>query len=118
MHRQTTDVATREEQRLDFLPLLPVLLDCRDAGQGAALFHATVAAGLAEWVMLALNREKLAKMAVGGGCAANTILLDALRRQLTASGVEVLEARAVPAGDGGLALGQAWVARRMNGENE
>jgi hydrogenase maturation protein HypF len=103
---------------LDFLPLLPVLLDCRDAGQGAALFHATVAAGLAEWVMLALNREKLAKMAVGGGCAANTILLDALRRQLTASGVEVLEARAVPAGDGGLALGQAWVARRMNGENE
>ena len=102
---------------LDFSPLLSVLLDCVDAGQGAALFHATVAAGLAEWAMFAVDREKLAKMAVGGGCAANAILLDALRRRLTAAGIEVLEARAVPAGDGGLALGQAWVARRMHGEN-
>jgi hydrogenase maturation protein HypF len=103
---------------LDFSPLLPALLDCRDAAQGAALFHATIAAGLAEWAMLAVSREKLAKMAVGGGCAANTIVLDALRRQLTASGVEVLEARAVPSGDGGLALGQAWVARRMMDKGE
>lgn len=102
---------------LDFSPLLLALLDCRDAGQGAALFHATIAAGLAEWAMFAVDREKLAKMAVGGGCAANAILLDALRRRLTAAGIEVLEARAVPAGDGGLALGQAWVARRMHGEN-
>lgn len=101
---------------LDFSPLLPALLDCTDAGQGAALFHATVAAGLADWAMLAVDREKLAKMAVGGGCAANAILLDALRRRLTAAGIEVLEARAVPAGDGGLALGQAWVARQMHGE--
>jgi len=104
-------------EMLDFSPLLPALLDCTDAGQGAALFHATVAAGLAEWAMFAVDREKLAKIAVGGGCAANAILLDALRRHLTASGIEVLEARAVPAGDGGLALGQAWVARRMHGEN-
>lgn len=102
---------------LDFSPLLSALLDCTDAGQGAALFHATVAAGLAEWAMLAVKREKLAKMAIGGGCAANAILLDALRRRLTAAGIEVLEARAVPAGDGGLALGQAWVARQMHGEN-
>lgn len=101
---------------LDFSPLLPALLDCTDAGQGAALFHATVAAGLAEWAMLAVDREKLAKMAVGGGCAANAILLDALRRHLTAAGIEVLEARAVPAGDGGLGLGQAWIARQMHGD--
>ncbi len=101
---------------LDFSPLLPALLDCTDVGQGAALFHATVAAGLAEWAMFAVDREKLAKMAVGGGCAANAILLDALRRRLTAAGIEVLEARAVPAGDGGLALGQAWIARQMHGD--
>lgn len=101
---------------LDISPLLPALLDCTDAGQGAALFHATVAAGLADWAMLAVKREKLAKMAVGGGCAANAILLDALRRRLTAAGIEVLEARAVPAGDGGLALGQAWIARQMHGD--
>ncbi|WP_028993706.1 carbamoyltransferase HypF [Azonexus hydrophilus] len=101
---------------LDFSPLLPALLDCTDAGQGAALFHATIAAGLAEWAMFAVDREKLAKMAVGGGCAANAMLLDALRRRLTAAGIEVLEARAVPAGDGGLALGQAWIARQMHGD--
>ncbi|MBN8464068.1 MAG: carbamoyltransferase HypF, partial [Dechloromonas sp.] len=98
---------------LDFSPLLPLLLECDDPGQGAALFHATVAAGLAEWALAAVDRKEGAKIAAGGGCSMNAVLMSALRRHLQAQGVTLLEARQGPPNDGGLALGQAWVARRM-----
>lgn len=98
---------------LDFSPLVFALLDCDDAAYGAALFHATLAAGLAEWTLAAVDREKGAKIAVGGGCAMNVVLMSALRVHLEAAGVTLLEARQAPPNDGGLALGQGWVARRM-----
>ena len=113
------------DNELDFSPLLPILLECGDPGQGAALFHATVAAGLAEWALAApqghflrgaVDREKEPKIAVGGGCAMNAVLMSALRRHLEAQGVTLLEARQAPPNDGGLALGQGWVARRMGEE--
>ena len=104
------------DSELDFSPLVPILLECDDPGRGAALFHATVAAGLAEWALVAVDPEKEAKIAVGGGCALNAVLMSALRRHLEARGASLLEARQAPPNDGGLALGQGWVARRMGDE--
>jgi len=110
----------------DFSPLLSRLADCDDAAYGAALFHATLAHGLAEWLIAttmkakagpAVDREKPAKIVIGGGCAMNAVLMMALRRQLEAAGLCVLEARQAPPNDGGLALGQAWVARQSLGRN-
>ena len=98
---------------LDLSPLVSALLDCDDMAYGAALFHTTLAAGLAEWTLAAVDREKGAKIAVGGGCAMNAVLMSALRQRLEAAGVTLLEARQAPPNDGGLALGQGWVARRM-----
>ncbi len=98
-------------QLADFTPLLSRLADCGDAPYGAALFQATLAAGLAEWLLAAVDREKVAKIAVGGGCAMNAVLMLALRRRLEAGGASVFEAKLAPPNDGGLALGQGWVAR-------
>ena len=99
---------------LDFSPLLLALLGCKDnAAYGAALFHATVAAGLAAWATLAVGHDKAAKIAVAGGCAMNAVLMEALRQHLDVAGVGLLEARQAPPNDGGLALGQAWAARRQ-----
>ena len=98
---------------LDFLPLVPVLLDCRDPAAGAALFHATLAAGLAEWAAGAATTQGISSVAIGGGCAVNAVLMAALRQALEGRGLRLLEARLAPPGDGGLALGQAWLARRM-----
>ena len=95
---------------LDFSPLLAVLADCRDAAQGAALFHATLAAGLCEWVVVAAAAQNIARIALGGGCFHNEILLYSLSERLFAQGLEVLTARQMQPNDSAISLGQAWVA--------
>lgn len=102
-----------EADVFDIFPLLLALPDIADIAHGAALFHATLAAGLAEWLLAASRQEKLTTVAIGGGCAMNALLLAALRPPLEAAGLQVLEARQAPPNDGGLALGQGWVARKM-----
>lgn len=104
---------TLHDGGLDFSPMVLALLNCREAGEGAALFHATVAAGLAEWAALAVAGEQTPQIAVGGGCAMNAVLMSALHQHLEARGIRLLEARQAPPNDGGLALGQAWVARQI-----
>ncbi|HZX31447.1 MAG TPA: carbamoyltransferase HypF [Rhodocyclaceae bacterium] len=98
---------------LDFTPLLSFLADCESMTFGAALFHATVAAGLADWVARAVEKTGIRTVACGGGCAMNAVLMAALRGHLEGWGIRLLEARRAPPNDGGLALGQGWVARKM-----
>jgi hydrogenase maturation protein HypF len=97
---------------LDLLPLAARLAGTKNAGYGAALFHATLVEALAEWVIVTAAREGLATVALGGGCFVNAILSTGLHRALAAGGLAVLEARQAPANDGGVSLGQAWIALR------
>jgi hydrogenase maturation protein HypF len=96
--------------QLDLRPLLLSLMDEKEPAVGAARFHATLAAALAAWTLAAARREDLDTVALGGGCFLNQLLLDDLRQHLTVAGLTVLEAARVPPGDGGISLGQAWVA--------
>jgi hydrogenase maturation protein HypF len=96
---------------LDLLPLAQALLEARSPGYGAALFHATLVDALAAWAAAAACRAGVGTIAFGGGCFLNAILSAGLRARLTADGFRVIEARQAPANDGGLALGQAFVAR-------
>jgi hydrogenase maturation protein HypF len=99
-----------EDGTLDLLPLLARLADERDAGLAAALFHATLAEALSTWVQRAGEERGLRRVALGGGCFLNLILSTGLRRRLEDKDFEVLEARLAPPNDGGLSLGQAWIA--------
>jgi hydrogenase maturation protein HypF len=101
---------------LDLTPLAPALAAERHPGYGAALFHATIVAALADWVARAACAQGITTVVGGGGCFLNAILARELRRALAARGLTLLEARSVPPNDGGLALGQAWVARCAGGE--
>ena len=95
---------------LDFRPLLAELADGMEAARGAALFHATLATGLAEWVGAAASTSGIRRVACGGGCFLNRLLLQRLSELLGERGIGVLAARRLSPGDGGLSLGQAWVA--------
>jgi len=99
-----------EHGALDFSPLLAALADCHDAVFGAALFHATFAAGLAEWLERAAHQHHIPQVLLGGGCFYNDILLRTLSDVLAARGLRVLTAQRMQPGDTAISLGQAWVA--------
>ncbi|HYQ98678.1 MAG TPA: carbamoyltransferase HypF [Casimicrobiaceae bacterium] len=103
------------DNALDLTALGARLADIDDLGFGAALFHATVVEALAEWVAAGARRQGLATVAGAGGCFLNAILARGLRDALARRGLALLEARAVPPNDGGLSLGQAWVALDARG---
>ena len=111
-----TDSALNDEVRvlpdgtLDPTPLIARLADEDDAQRGAVRFHHAIADGLARWVAAAVESTGLRTVALGGGCFLNALLTTRLVLRLQAQHVRVLQARLAPPNDGGIALGQAWVA--------
>jgi len=80
------------------------------AAQAAAQFHATLVAALAAWVQHHTRAQGVTRVALGGVCFVNRLLRNGLHASLSAAGLDVLEARHLPPGDGGLSFGQAAVA--------
>jgi len=99
-----------QEGVLGFLPLFTLLADGEDATRGAALFHATLVAGLSAWVQRAILSTDIDTVALAGGCFLNNVLTSALVESLTVQGVRVLTAQQLPPNDGAISLGQANVA--------
>lgn len=109
------DVASEHRRvRFSFGPCLTAIVSDRrrgrPAGEIAARFHETVARTLATAAELACALADVRCVALSGGCFANRRLLSRLVELLEGGGARVLYNRRVPAGDGGLALGQAVAA--------
>lgn len=103
-----------DDGRLDLLPLLARLADETDPIYGAGLFHATLVRALADWAGQAARQQGLRTVALGGGSLLNAVLSRGLRQRLSALGLTVLQAGQVPPNDGGLSLGQAWIAMQQS----
>lgn len=102
--------------RLDPMPLWRALLQDLEAAVPsrvvAARFHRGLAIALTRMVelLLAAGVPAAAPLVLSGGVFHNRLLLEDLLPRLARFGRPVLTHRAVPAGDGGLALGQAVIA--------
>ena len=99
-----------ENGELDLTPLLERLLSITDVAEGAELFHGTLAAALVDWTLPALRAHGLSRVVLSGGCLMNAVLAEELVAGFRVAGVEALLPRLAPANDGGLSLGQAWIA--------
>jgi len=99
---------------LDFSPLFAALAECRDASYGAALFHATLADGLAAWVTRSAAAQGIDNIVFGGGCFLNSVLSLSLSNTLSERGLHVIMAQQLPPNDGSISLGQAWVVMQSN----
>jgi len=98
--------------QLDWRPLLPALHEAHRSGlsrgQLARALHRALASGIAE-LCGSLGARRIA---LSGGCFVNELLLGFTRDGLQAAGMTVLTHRQLPAGDGGLCVGQALIAAR------
>ncbi|MGI9861655.1 carbamoyltransferase HypF [Moorella naiadis] len=96
-------------------PMLPAL--CRDLQNRvavpviAARFHQTLVAMIVAAVQQAAAATGIRAVALSGGVWHNTLLLAGVSRELRQKGFTVYRHRLVPPNDGGLALGQAVIAR-------
>ncbi len=82
----------------------------RKPGAAALAFHRGLAAGIREAVSRLASQTSINIVALGGGCFHNSLLLDLCSGLLANEGLKVLAPLRVPAGDGGIALGQAFLA--------
>ena len=98
---------------LDLMPLARRLTDERDAVTIASLWHAALSRALADWITHAMKATGLTTVALAGGCCANQLLIRGLTEALTDTPCRLLQARKLPPGDGGLSLGQVWVAMQQ-----
>lgn len=98
---------------LDLRPLLARISTLNDAHAIAVLWHANLAAALAAWAHAASQREGVRHIVLAGGVCLNLTLLDALCARLSEAGLTPLLAIDLPPSDGGVSLGQAWVAQQM-----
>ncbi|AUX24244.1 hydrogenase maturation protein HypF [Sorangium cellulosum] len=95
---------------IDWAPMLaPMLAERGDARRVASRFHATLIAMIVEVAV----RHGARAVALAGGCFQNVLLAEGAARALRERGLSVLLPAAAPPGDGGLALGQAWVASHL-----
>ena len=97
---------------LNLLPLLEALVDS-DPAVGADLFHGTLIAALVDWAGRAAEATGVRDIALGGGCLVNKVLAEGLVDGLVSRRLKPATAVAVPPNDGGLALGQAWIAGQV-----
>lgn len=94
---------------LDLNPLLGAIADM-DPVDGANAFHGTVIEALAAWVRILADQNGLTQVVLSGGCVLNRVLTQGLERALHADGLNVFRLLALPPGDGGISLGQAYIA--------
>ena len=99
---------------IDTLPLFEALLDDLErrvpVGAVSRRFHNGLVEVFSRLARLVRDRSGLRQVCLSGGTFQNVLLHEGLRGALEAEGFEVFTHAEVPAGDGGLSLGQAMVA--------
>ena len=101
---------TRPCWRIDWRPWVEETRRALEQGTDPRVLAARFHNGLAQACLEIAWRVGLETVVLGGGCFQNARLSNRVEALLDATGFRVLTPRRVPAGDGGLAVGQLWAA--------
>ena len=86
--------------------------------KGAELFHGTLSYALAFWAYQHAQSNGLTKVILTGGCFQNKVLLTEVMQHLEVFGLEAIVPQKIPVNDGGISLGQAWLAANKFNEEK
>ncbi|HQI00399.1 MAG TPA: carbamoyltransferase HypF [Deltaproteobacteria bacterium] len=113
------DILMDREIILDLYPMIRQLAEERMAGKPvselASAFHATLIHAFVRTAREIRDATGLNRVVLSGGCFQNRILLEGCISSLDLSGFDVYTHHLVPANDGGISLGQAYVAGTVAG---
>ena len=105
--------------QIDSRPLFRAIVDDllrgATAGEISQRFHDGLVEALAAIARILRKRTSLNTVCLSGGTFQNACLANGLEQQLQSQGFEVYTHSQVPAGDGGISLGQAVVAAHRAG---
>ena len=97
----------------DWEPMIRQILDERLRGEPAGRISARFHNGLAQLAVELARKADCDQVVLTGGCFQNTLLTWRVRQRLLEGGHTVYLHQRVPPGDGGIALGQIFVAARQ-----
>jgi len=95
---------------LELEPLTHAVLADIAAGRSRAEIARAFHDALVEGACAIARHVGVARVALGGGCFQNRLLVESISERLVADGFTVLAPGAVPPNDGGISVGQAWLA--------
>ena len=101
------------DANLDLTPLMAHLACEGDAGRGAEVFHGTLISALTTWISDAARSTGMREVVLSGGCFLNPWLATLLPLRLSERGIKAFLPGQMPPNDGGLSLGQAYLAREQ-----
>jgi len=110
MTEQSGEAITRPRWIVDWGPMVLAILDDSKHGVAIGAISATFHNTLADIIVAVAQRVGLERVVLGGGCFQNRLLLEGTVRRLQAAGLRPFWPHRVPPNDGGLALGQLYVA--------
>jgi hydrogenase maturation protein HypF len=99
-----------KNNQLDLNLLMRAVIQCTTKHQASNLWHGTLSLALVQWVYINAQQWRTNKVVLGGGCFQNKILLNRVWQLLQAFGLYAYISEQVPVNDGGISLGQAWLA--------
>ncbi len=121
---QATVSRKRGELRLDYRPLIEWLLEDlhnnTPARESACFFHIWLVRSTLAIILALVNSQTVPgaptkNILLAGGCFQNNLLLTLLTDDLKKHGLKVYTGNQVPVNDGGIALGQAYIAGLQTG---
>lgn len=103
-----------EVRRVDWTPLLPLLMDgSRTVADRSALFHDSLAGSLLDQALWVRERRGVRRVGLTGGVFQNRRLMERALERLVGAGFEVLIPEKLPVNDAGVSFGQIVEAEAL-----